>query len=442
MIKLELEGKKLKWTTLDIVKSTVSTKSGGNGLPTKDASKKYGTPAKAKAAYDAAVADLIAKGYRDPMAPGAAPTKITPRNAALEAAIRANREDAGPYQVYADWLQQQGSPVGELIVLSQANKKAAVAKIIDKLGLPGKGLATFGWRHGMWQWLRLENSGNWMDNKFDAVALSRSVFSQPMCAALEELRIGILRWEQNYLDVPAVLAEAKKRSWAADLPKLKLGDVDSDIDMAHHQIGDVGKPISKAFPKLRQLTLHSSAYDGGGTTETFGLSGLDLPELRELVIETCSMSKKRLTQVLAAKLPKLEKLELWFGTPNYDGDANIKGLTKLLAGAVFGTVKHLGLRNAEFQNAIAIAIASSKIAGRLESLDLSMGTMTDVGAEALISSASSFGKLKALNVGKNFLSPAGIRAVKKAFKYAVTADQKEADDSIEGETHYYVSVAE
>jgi hypothetical protein len=324
--------------------------------------------------------------------------------------------------------------------LQQQNKKTPAAKIIDKLGLPGHDLVTFGWRYGMWQWMRLENSGDWMDKDFDAVALARSVFAQPMCAALEELRIGILRWEYNSTDVPAVLVEARKYAWAAELPKLKLGDVGRNIDMAHHQIGDVAKPISKAFPKLKMLTLHSSAWGPGD--DTFGLSGLALPELRELVIETCSMSKKRLAHVLAAKLPKLEKLELWFGSPNYDCDANIKGLTKLLAGAVHGGVKHLGLRNAEFQNDIAIALASSKIAGRLESLDLSMGTMTEAGADALIAAAKSFGKLTALNLDKNFLTPATIRAVKARFPFVSAKDQKEPDNSIEGETHYYVSVAE
>ncbi len=444
-MKLVKAGAKTKWTKLTLDKKTLKTLTGGDGVPMKEASKGYETLAKAKQAHDALLAKLTADGYTDPLSPGKPPPAGTARNATLEATLRAGREDPGPYQVYADWLQQQGNPLGELIVLQQAKKpspkqKARATAIIEELGLPGPKLATVGWRSGFWQWIRLENTVDWMDNDFDAAALAKNLFAQPMCAALEELRIGILRWDHNADDVPAVLAEARKHAWAADLPRLVLGDVSRDIDMAHHMIGDVGKPISKAFRGLRTLKLHSGAWDE--TDDTFGLSGLDLPELRDLVIETCSMSKKRLAHVLAAKLPKLEKLELWFGSENNGCDANIKGLTKLLAGAAHGGVKHLGLRNAEFQNDIAIALSSSKIAGHLESLDLSMGTMTDDGTDALIARAKSFGKLKALKVDDNFLSPAGVRALKKAFPFATANAQKAADDSIEGETHYYVSVSE
>ncbi len=64
-----------------------------------------------------------------------------------------------------------------------------------------------------------------------------------------------------------------------------------------------------------------------------------------------------------------------------------------------------------------------------------MGTMTEAGAEALIAGRKNFPKLKALSVSDNFLSPECARAVKKAFPFA-------SDDSIEGETHYYVSQSE
>jgi uncharacterized protein (TIGR02996 family) len=442
-MRLELtKGKKIHWYELLLDKKTFEKQWGETGLKAKKQKKTFPTAAKAKGAHDAVLSVLLADGYRNPADPGVAPAKDTPRNPTLEAAIRANRDDPGPYQVYADWLQQQGNPLGELIVLSQANKKKQAEKIIHQLGLPAKGLATYGWRHGMWQWVRLENEVDWNDAKFDPLALATNVFSQPACAALEELRIGILNWDTNDQQVPAVIAEAKKYPWAAELVSLHLGDVDGNIDMAHHMIGDVGKAISKSFPGLRRLKLHSSAQTWRGGKETFGLSGIQLPELRELTIETCSMSKGRLAHVLAAKLPKLEKLELWFGSENYDGDANLKGLTKLFAGAVFPTLRHLGLRNAEFENEIAIAMTSSKIARQLESLDLSMGTMTELGADALIAGAKSFPKLKALNLDKNFLSKETIRAVKKAFPFVTTDRQKEPDNSVEGETHYYVSVAE
>lgn len=436
-----IKGKQRHWTELVLDKKKLTTRWGGTGIPMKSSTKTFGTPAKAKASYEAAVASKLEEGYRDPSSLGP-PPKEMPRNEDFEAAIRANREDPAVYAVYADWLQQQGSPLGELIVVQQQNKKPRAAKLIDELGLPGDKVATYGWRSGFWQWLRIENEADWMNEKYDAAEVARNLFSRPMCAALEELRIGILRWDHNDVDVPAVLAEARKHAWAADLPKLHLGDVDRNIDMAHHMIGDVGKPISKAFPKLQRLKLHSSEQTWRGGGVTFGISGLDLPELSELVIETCSMSKKRLGHLLAAKLPRLEKLEVWFGSENYGCDASIKSLTKILDGSAFPRVRHLGLCNAEFQNDIAIAMASAKISQQLESLDLSMGTMTEVGAEALIAGAKWFRKLTALKLDKNFLPMETVRAVRKAFPFATADAQKEPDNSVAGETHYYVSVAE
>ena len=52
----------------------------------------------------------------------------SPRNSELEAAIRVDRDDPGPYQVYADWLQLQGSPLGELLILAQSEGGVAIER--------------------------------------------------------------------------------------------------------------------------------------------------------------------------------------------------------------------------------------------------------------------------------------------------------------------------
>ena len=62
----------------------------------------------------------------------------------------------------------------------------------------------------------------------------------------------------------------------------------------------------------------------------------------------------------------------------------------VLAGNVFPHVTRLGLRNAELTDDIARALPASTIASRLVHLDLSMGTMTDAGAAALVAGARAF----------------------------------------------------
>ena len=152
---------------------------------------------------------------------------------------------------------------------------------------------------------------------------------------------------------------------------------------------------------------------------------------------------RRLAAALAAKLPELAKLELWFGSTNYGGDCTVKDLAPLLAGKLFPKVVRLGLRNAEFTDDIAAAVIASPIAKRLVALDLSMGTMTDVGAQTLAARSAGFLALEELNVDDNFLSPDGVRTLRKAFGKRLVSDaQKAPDDSIAGELHYYVSVGE
>lgn len=365
------------------------------------------------------------------------------RNLQLEAAIRVDRADPAPYLVYADWLQQHGHPFGEMIVLShQADLDHArgnrFAQLVASLDLPPPDLATFTWRHGMWQTLRLENSQDWMDDEFDAVALARPLFEHVACAALETLKIGVLRWESNHEDVPAVLAAAVDQAWARELPELELGDVDGNVDLGHHVIGDVGSVITQAFPGLRHLRLRSSEQIWHGR-ETFGIAGLDLPLLTQLCIETCSMSSERVAALLASHLPALRDLELWFGSRDYGATATYADLAALVEGRVFPEVTHLGLRNALFTDDIAQALGNSAIAPRLEELDLSMGTLGDDAAFELARFSTNFSRLTSLNVDDNFLSDWALAALQDSFEEVISEKQRTVDPDY---PERYVSVAE
>jgi uncharacterized protein (TIGR02996 family) len=366
------------------------------------------------------------------------------RNAELERTIRSAPDNAAAYLVYADWLQTQGDPLGELIVLQHADRDSErVAALTAQLAPPDA--VQVDWRWGMWRRLRLANhDGDWMDEKFDALAIARDAFARTTCCALRELHVGVLRWDFDHVDIPAVLVEAAKHPWAATLAVLHLGDLhDVDVDMAHYVIGDVGAAITAAFPALEKLVLHSGDQGWRGEGETFGIGGLTLPRLRELVIETCALSKQRLAHVLGAELPALERLELWFGSEDQGADVELEDLHGLLAGDVHPRVRDLGLRNAELANEIAAALPGSPIAARLERLDLSMGTLTDAGARVLAAGATQLGALTGLVVDDNFLEKDGIDALRAAFGSRVSTNvQKEVDDSIPGEQHYFVSVGE
>jgi uncharacterized protein (TIGR02996 family) len=426
--RIDLEGKK------------VTSISGGDYEKQTKKTKTYGSPAKAKQAHDELVAEQREDGWRalGELAPPSIPIV---RDPGLEAELRKDHADPAPYLVYADWLQGQGSPLGEMLVLAQRKKAKQAAAIATKIGLPSADMAKVGWRFGLWQWLHLDNQVDNMAADFDAVAFAKGLFSSPLCAALEELRIGMLRWEG--CDDPDVIVEAGKHAWAKDLVRLRVGDVDKDIDMAHHGIGQVGKAITKAFPNLTSLWLRSGeSYEG---PETLGFAGLDLPRLTELTIETCAMSRKRMKSLIAAKLPALEKLVLWFGERERElATATVADIAPLWSGPQFPRVRHLGLCNTELVTDIVRILPTSKLAPQLESLDLSRGTLGDDDAAELAESAASYKKLTTLNVSRSWLSTASIRALKSAFKgkKIIADDQQEPLDPEEYGRERYVSVSE
>jgi Ran GTPase-activating protein (RanGAP) involved in mRNA processing and transport len=102
---------------------------------------------------------------------------------------------------------------------------------------------------------------------------------------------------------------------------------------------------------------------------------------------------------------------------------------------------YLGIKNAMFQNEIAKAIGGAKILKTVKTLDLSQGTMTDEGAEALAAAKDSLKHLDVLDLTRNYLTKAGIALVKNLAKTVITKDQEKAD-TYDDETYYYVGVSE
>src|SRR5262249_16624377 len=64
--------------------------------------------------------------------------------------------------------------------------------------------------------------------------------------------------------------------------------------------------------------------------------------------------------------------------------ASVDDLAPILAGRSLPALTWLGLCNAEIADQIAAAVAAAPVVGRLRVLDLSMGTLSDAGVEALL----------------------------------------------------------
>lgn len=160
-----------------------------------------------------------------------------------------------------------------------------------------------------------------------------------------------------------------------------LGDVGS-WGISGTETGDITE-LAPLLQRFESLTLHAGDLGLG--------KNLSFPELVEL---------------------NLERLNLWFGMEDYGCGVGLDDLGPILSGVAFPRLKHLGLMNAEFTDEAVAALPRAHLLKQLESLDLSMGTMTDKGVDTLIANKAAFAHLTRINLDNNALTEASEEKVK------------------------------
>ena len=135
----------------------------------------------------------------------------------------------------------------------------------------------------------------------------------------------LLRLLQQLAEPARGLFERREARTRAAPVVLRLGAVPAEVRwFRQYDVGRVGEPITNGFGGLRSLELCAREFD---------LEGLDLPRLTVLRIQTAHMTADRLRSLLTAKLPQLERLELWFG-PERTASTNVSDLSPLFRGAL------------------------------------------------------------------------------------------------------------
>lgn len=220
---------------------------------------------------------------------------------------------------------------------------------------------------------------------------------------------------------------------APRLPRLRalfLGDITFDeCEISWMKVGDVSTLIT-AFPRLETLQVR------GG--EEFDFAPVAGESLRRLVVQSGGLPAAFTTAVLGSKLPGLTDLELWLGTPDYNGDTALTDLRPLLDGTLFPRLTRLGLRNAEIADELAAAVAHAPVVARLESLDLSMGVLGDRGATALLA-GQPLTHLRELNLAHHYMSEETAAAVVAALpETRVDVSEAQGEDGDDR----YVAVSE
>lgn len=257
--------------------------------------------------------------------------------------------------------------------------------------------------------------------------------ADPAVGRVEALVIGSWNPGDSGASSEAVVeALAAARDRLAGLRHLFFGDIIGEECEISWLVQSDLSPLLEAYPNLEHLSVR------GG--QGLSLGAPRHARLRELVLQAGGLPVSVVHEVAGADLPSLEHLELWLGTPDYEGDASVEDLAPLLRGERFPRLKYLGLRNSVIADDIAAAAALAPVTGRLDVLDLSLGALGDAGAKALLTSPA-VRRLKKLDVHHHFVSPELVTAL-QGLGIEVDADDVQEPHEWGGEPHRYNSVSE
>ncbi|MEU3556555.1 STM4015 family protein [Streptomyces fragilis] len=242
-------------------------------------------------------------------------------------------------------------------------------------------------------------------------------------------------YERSSKEVVEAMVAARDR-----LPSLRalfLGDMTyEESEISWITQSDV-TPLLENFPGLRWFGVR-------------GGNGLVFPPVRHesletLVVESGGLGAEVVRGIAASDFPALENLDLWLGSDWYGGDAEPGDLERILAGTRLPSLRYLALRNSVIQDRIAEALAGAPVVARLDVLDLSMGTLSDEGAAALLA-GQPLTHLRRLDLHHHYLGEELRSRLREALEPAgVELDLDDAgaeSDEDEGEIHRYIAVAE
>jgi hypothetical protein len=224
---------------------------------------------------------------------------------------------------------------------------------------------------------------------------------------------------------------------AAAMPALRalfLGElIGEESEISWIQQTDV-TPVLNAFPELEVLRVRGS--------EGLDFASGSYPALRELAFESGGLPSDIVRAVGESDLPNVHHLELWLGTDTYGGDATVADLATILAGANTPSLAYLGLRDSEIADEVAAAVAGASVVGRLQTLDLSLGMLSDVGAAALLS-GQPLTHLRKLDLHHHFLTAEMMQRLQDELEPAgVEVDLSDANLNARRPEDRFIAVAE
>jgi hypothetical protein len=233
-----------------------------------------------------------------------------------------------------------------------------------------------------------------------------------LVAAVDTTRIRALilgDWTGSEMEADSAAATQPLVERADRFPALEalfIGDMTADEIEVSWIFQSDPNPVLAAFPALRTFGLR-------GTTN-LTMAPIKHAALQELVLQGGGLPPEVVRAVGASDLPALTDLQLYLGSQWYSGGAAAEDLAPILGGQLFPRLRHLGLVDADNQDDIAAAVAQAPVVAQLETLDLSLGNLSDAGAAALIA-GQPLDHLKKLDLHHHYLTEEMMQRMWAAF---------------------------
>ena len=336
----------------------------------------------------------------------------------LEADIRAHPQDAAPYLVYADWLQQRGDPRGELIALQSqrqlapGDKKLAsteaallgaqgryfVPPLLDELLKQPRRKTDVAssrtearWFMGFLQGVRIARRSSQQPEVSEVLS---ELLKHPSAQFLRSIVVGPLGSERTYDYKPVVAA------LSACLPllleELVIGDFGPEqIELDFTSVGNVSPLL--AAPNLRRFVVRA------------GTLRFDAPlkhaTLSDLSVTAVDLTQKTIGRLIDAVIPTLESLEIGAAPL----DLELEQLDKLLRRGDRTKLRKLALRHTANTATVFTEIMRSPLMAQLELLDLGDGDMSDAVVELVERHVDTLARVELLLSGNRLSQPAATR---------------------------------
>lgn len=246
---------------------------------------------------------------------------------------------------------------------------------------------------------------------------------------LDALVLG--NWTDSYEQSPESLLNLLivHAPQLTQLKALFVGDITyQECEISWITQGDYTALLA-AFPQLEKLRIRGS--------RDLQLPATTHAGLRELTIECGGLPRSVLQSLAASQFPALTHLELWLGTDNYGWDADITDVEAVVTALRTPHLRHLGLRDAEIADEVAQWLRTQEAwLPQLHTLDLSLGVLTDTGAEHLLHIPALAG-LQRLDLSHHYLRPEWQERLRTSIPNVVLDDPQDPDDD-----YPYVAVGE